>query len=95
MKFNDSELLSELRAIDEEAANRYLEYVVVHKRSPKRALHQELLERLLDSVKREIEDDGVKYHLEELGVSQHHCKPYRIQADASCQTPNFVCDPKL
>jgi hypothetical protein len=59
--------VDDLRAIDQNVANRYLEHVVVVKRSPNRALHQALLDHLLDATGKQVEDDGVKYHLEELG----------------------------
>jgi len=59
--------MDDLRAINEDVANRYLEHVVVMKRSPNRALHQALLNYLLDATGKQVQDDGVKYHLEELG----------------------------
>jgi hypothetical protein len=67
VKLDDTALVNDLREISEEAANRYLEYVVLSKKSPNRAFHEDLLRRLLDAAAEQIEDDGVKYHLEELG----------------------------
>jgi hypothetical protein len=69
VKLNDVALVDELRAINENAANRYLEHVVVIKKSPNRQLHEALLARLLDEAAEAVQDDGVKYHLEELGES--------------------------
>ena len=66
---DDASLIEELRGISQEAANSYLEYAVVQKRSPDRSMHQALLDKLLDNVTEQISDDGVKYHLEELGSS--------------------------
>ena len=67
VKFDEAPLVDDLRKINPEMANRYLEHVVVARRSPIKALHQELLDRLLDHAEDEVNDDGVKYHLEELG----------------------------
>lgn len=67
VKLEDASLVEDLRKISEIAANRYLEHVVVGKKSPNRLLHEDLLARLLDSTESEVKDDGVKYHLEELG----------------------------
>jgi hypothetical protein len=69
VKFDDTELIEDLRTIDAEAANKYLEYVVLSKKSPNRTFHEDLLGRLLDAAAIQVEDDGVKYHLEELGQS--------------------------
>ena len=69
IQLDDSSLIEELRGISQEAANSYLEYAVVQKRSPDRSMHEALLGRLLDSVEEQLSDDGVKYHLEELGTS--------------------------
>jgi hypothetical protein len=69
VKLDDSTLVNDLKKLDEEAANRYLEHVVVIKRSPNRSLHQALLDHLLEAASREVQDEGVKYHLEELGQS--------------------------
>jgi len=41
----------------------------VIKKSPNRQLHEALLARLLDEAAEAVQDDGVKYHLEELGES--------------------------
>lgn len=70
VKLDDTALVNDLREISEEAANRYLEYVVLSKKSPNRAFHEDLLLRLLNAAAEQIEDDGVKYHLEELGQLQ-------------------------
>lgn len=67
VKLDDVSLVDDLRTISDDAANRYLEHVVVIKRSPNRQLHEALLKRLLDLTADAVEDDGVKYHLEELG----------------------------
>ncbi|KAK8864291.1 hypothetical protein IAR55_001537 [Kwoniella newhampshirensis] len=66
IKLDDADLISSIRQVNEEAANRYLEHVVVLKRSPKKELHRELLDCLLNEAGSLAEDDGVKYHLEEL-----------------------------
>ncbi len=67
VKLDDVALVGDLRAINDDAANQYLEHVVVMKRIPNRQLHEALLTRLLDLTAEAVEDDGVKYHLEELG----------------------------
>jgi len=69
VKLDDVRLIDDLRAISDDAANRYLEHVVIAKRSPSRQLHEALLAQLLDEAADLVEDDGVKYHLEELGMS--------------------------
>lgn len=53
--------------MDKDAANRYLEYVVVGKRSGTAELHESLLSHLLGQAEEVVRDDGIKYHLEELG----------------------------
>lgn len=80
--------MTELSAIDEDVANRYLEHVVVIKRSPNRMLHQALLDHLLESVSKEVQDDGVKYHLEELGELG-----IAERAFSSWQMRNIACRP--
>lgn len=67
IKLDDMLLIDDLRGIDEDAANRYLEHVVISKRIPSRVLHEQLLMRLLDQAEEQVQNDGVKYHLEELG----------------------------
>jgi hypothetical protein len=82
VKLEDETLVEELRKVDEDLAHRYLEHVVVIKRSPNRALHQQLLDRLLDAAAAEVQDEGVKYHLEELGEFQpaaHLCIRLTVQ----------------
>jgi len=68
VKLDDTALIDDLRKVSDEAANRYLEHVVVIKRSPNRMLHEQLLSNLFDAVTDAVQDDGVKYHLEELGL---------------------------
>lgn len=68
VKLDDIALVDDLRNISQVAAGRYLEYVVVAKKSPAKELHEDLLGRLLDEAEEEVKDDGVKYHLEELGA---------------------------
>jgi len=67
MKLDDATLIDELRKHSAEAARRYLEHVVVSKKSPNKALHRELLENLFHGAEEQLANDGVKYHLEELG----------------------------
>lgn len=67
MKLDDAALIDELRKHSAEAARRYLEHVVVSKKSPNKALHHELLENLFHGAEDQLANDGVKYHLEELG----------------------------
>lgn len=67
MKLDDAALIDELRLHSAEAARRYLEHVVVSKKSPNKALHHELLDNLFHGVEEQLANDGVKYHLEELG----------------------------
>jgi hypothetical protein len=66
---DDTALVDDLRVISSTAADRYLEHAVVGKKSPSKHLHVDLLTRLLDAAGEEVKDDGVKYHLEELGES--------------------------
>ncbi|RSH83741.1 hypothetical protein EHS25_005356 [Saitozyma podzolica] len=75
VKLDDVALVDDLRNISQVAAGRYLEYVVVAKKSPAKELHEDLLGRLLDEAEEEVKDDGVKYHLEELDAE------YRLQVD--------------
>ena len=67
IKLNDVALVADLRRVSQDTADRYLEYAVVARRNPNRELHEALLEHLLDEIGKEVQDDGVKYHLEELG----------------------------
>jgi len=67
MKLDDAALIDELRKHSQEAAKRYLEHVVVSKKSPNKKLHQELLENLFHDAEEQLANDGVRYHLEELG----------------------------
>ena len=67
MKLDDAALIEELRKHSTEAAKRYLEHVVVSKKSPNKQLHHELLENLFLEAEEQLANDGVKYHLEELG----------------------------
>jgi len=71
-KLDDVALIEELRIFSHEAAKRYLEHVVVTKKSPNKKLHQDLLDNLLSEAEDQVNNDGVKYHLEELGV---FCNP--------------------
>lgn len=66
VKLDDVALIEDLGKIDTKASSRYLEQVVVVKRSPNHGLHQQLLQQMLDEVVESIQDDGIKYHLEEL-----------------------------
>ncbi|WVW83780.1 hypothetical protein I302_105801 [Kwoniella bestiolae CBS 10118] len=66
IKLDDLSLVKQLGDIDRDTANRYLEFAVVTKKSPSRALHEQLLGVLLDEVEELCRDEGVKYHLEEL-----------------------------
>ena len=67
MKLDDAALIEELRKHSTEAAKRYLEHVVVSKKSPNKKLHHELLENLFLEAEEQLANDGVRYHLEELG----------------------------
>jgi len=67
MKLDDAALIEELRKHSTEAAKRYLEHVVVSKKSPNKQLHHELLENLFLEAEEQLANDGVRYHLEELG----------------------------
>ncbi|WVN88218.1 uncharacterized protein L203_103419 [Cryptococcus depauperatus CBS 7841] len=61
-----TDLLPNLFTLSSTVYRAYLEHIVVTKRSPVRALHQELLTLLLDDAEQMIQDDGVQYHLQEL-----------------------------
>lgn len=74
MKLDDADILEKLRGISSSAANQYLEYIVVAKKSPVKSFHEELLGDLIDRAATEVKDDGVRYHLEELGKSSHHAQ---------------------
>jgi len=54
-------------AVDKDAANQYLEYAVIGKKSQNRELHEMLLAKLLNQAEEMVKEDGIKYHLEELG----------------------------
>lgn len=68
LKLDDAALIEELRRFSDEAAKRYLQHVVVAKKLPNRKLHQDLLDSLMNEAEQQVQDDGVKYHLEELGT---------------------------
>ncbi|ORY34108.1 hypothetical protein BCR39DRAFT_518520 [Naematelia encephala] len=85
VKLEDVPLIDDLRKISEDAADRYLEHVVVIRRSPDRALHEQLLGNLLDLAEVLTKEDGVKYHLEELDSE------YRLQVDPQ-PYPVFLAD---
>jgi hypothetical protein len=86
VKLDDVALVDDLRNISQVAAGRYLEYVVVAKKSPAKELHEDLLGRLLDEAEEEVKDDGVKYHLEELGACRRRGGP--LAASSWC---NIAC----
>lgn len=71
LKLDDAALVDELRKFSDEAAKRYLQHVVVSQKSPNKKLHRELLDYLFEEAERQVQDDGVKYHLEELGTSDN------------------------
>lgn len=64
---DEGKLIADLAEVDKDAANQYLEYVVVGKRSATPELQEALLAHLLDQAAEVVNDDGIKYHLEELG----------------------------
>ncbi|KAJ9103369.1 hypothetical protein QFC19_004468 [Naganishia cerealis] len=66
VKFDDRALLSDLKPINREAANKYLEYAVVRKRSADKSLHNALLAHYLDQCESFLSDDGVVYHFTEI-----------------------------
>jgi hypothetical protein len=76
-KIDDQAFINELRLINQAAASRYLEHVVVAKRSTNKKLHEQLLQGLLTSLNEASADDGIKYHLEEMGKS-HKLLPWCI-----------------
>ena len=88
VKLDDVALVDELRAVDDEAANRYIEHVVVIKRSSNRQLHEALLTYLLSKATVAVEDEGVKYHLEELGVSNIYSSS--VAERLRCRVPTSV-----
>ncbi|BEJ17778.1 hypothetical protein CspHIS471_0700460 [Cutaneotrichosporon sp. HIS471] len=77
IKVDDEALISDLGAVDKEAAEQYLEYVVVGKRTGSPALHERLLSHLLEQADEMVADDGIKYHLEELDAE------YRLAGSSS------------
>jgi hypothetical protein len=77
IKVDDEALISDLGAVDKDAAQQYLEYVVVGKRAGTPALHEQLLTHLLDEAEETVADDGIKYHLEELDAE------YRLAGSTS------------
>ncbi|KLT38373.1 hypothetical protein CC85DRAFT_289576 [Cutaneotrichosporon oleaginosum] len=66
IKVDDEALITDLGAVDKDAAHQYLEYVVVGKRAGSPALHEQLLAHLLEQAEEMVADDGIRYHLEEL-----------------------------
>ncbi|KAJ9114999.1 hypothetical protein QFC22_005327 [Naganishia vaughanmartiniae] len=66
VKFDDRALLSDLQAINPEAANKYLEYAIVRKRSADKSLHNALLAYYLEECEKFLSDDGVLYHFTEI-----------------------------
>lgn len=64
---DDAQIVEDIATVNKDAANRYLEHVVIDKKSTDPELHEALLKWLLDSVEELLKDDGIKYHLEELG----------------------------
>jgi hypothetical protein len=68
IKLDDVALMNDIRAFSPAAADQYLEHVVVSKRNPSKDLHEKLLENLLAEAGTSVSDDGVRYHLEELGI---------------------------
>lgn len=76
-------LVRDIRAVSEDGANRYLEHIVVGLKSPNRTLHRDLLDRLLTRLEKELSDEGIRYHLEELGM-------FTKRGIADGQTPSIV-----
>lgn len=89
MKLDDAALIEELRKHSPEAARRYLEHVVVSKKSPNKKLHHELLENLFLEAEEQLGNDGVRYHLEELG---RHLWRVHLAAPTDKQTLNTAYD---
>ncbi|WWC89446.1 uncharacterized protein L201_004370 [Kwoniella dendrophila CBS 6074] len=91
VKLDDLSLVEQLGQIDKETSDRYLEHAVVNKRSPNRALHEQLLGVLLDEAEELCNDEGVKYHLEELDAEyrlESSPRPFIIfLADVAPDTP--------
>ncbi|OCF74776.1 hypothetical protein I204_05158 [Kwoniella mangroviensis CBS 8886] len=91
VKLDDLSLVQQLGQIDRDTGNRYLEFAVVSKKSPNRALHEQLLGVLLDEVEELCKDEGVKYHLEELDAEyrlEPSPRPFIIfLADVAPDTP--------
>ena len=87
---NDVALLSDLRAIDPIIADKYLEHAVVIRKSRIRELHEQLLEQLLVVASKEVSDEGVRYHLEELDAEYRlsESRPFAVfLADVAPTTP--------
>ncbi|KAL7421749.1 hypothetical protein Q5752_003520 [Cryptotrichosporon argae] len=82
---DDAKLVAALDGISPDAADRYLEHIVVDRHSSVRALHEKLLDKLMNAALEQVTDDGVKYHLEELDAE------YRLAAD-SRPYPVFLAD---
>ncbi|WRT66239.1 uncharacterized protein IL334_003192 [Kwoniella shivajii] len=91
IKLDDLSLVEKLKEINLETSNKYLEHVVVNKRSPDRSLHEQLLKVLLDQAEELCQDEGVKYHLEELDAEyrlEQSPRPFIIfLADVAPETP--------
>lgn len=84
IKVDDAKIVDDLRAVDANAATRYLEYAVVGKRSLDRDLHEQLLGQLLEQAGEMVFDDGIKYHLEELDSE------FRLQTQAQSYVEFFT-----
>lgn len=88
--------MQDIAAVNEDAANRYLEHVVIDKKSKDPELHEALLKWLLDSVEELLKDDGIKYHLEELGKLKDSVPQltsdaeYRLQAGSQAYAVFFA-----
>jgi hypothetical protein len=97
MKLDDAALIDELRRHSVEAAKRYLEHVVVSKKSPNKKLHRELLDNLFHEAEEQLANDGVKYHLEELGELNiaHVClatdQDCRFRVSLEVRLPTLLC----
>lgn len=78
MNVDDAQLVKDLEWLDNSVAHRYLEHVVINKRSSNRDLNEALLSWLFDQATEMAKDDGIKYHLEELDAE------YRLLSEPQC-----------
>ena len=90
-KIDHEALVRDIRAVSEDGAHQYLEHIAVGRKSPNRTLHTDLLNLLWTRLEKEVADEGVRYHLEELGESRQDlaCTVCVAELILRCRVPPF------